>query len=131
MGEPPPHLSPAKRAAEPRAAFTTFVTATDALISTPLAGQERCVERRSGAVGLPAAPSEACSCWVRKPEMIDMPNGTFRATAYTLLASSVEIIQRLAVWQIWASVASGSMNSGRLNSRPVASCLGGQSTGPN
>lgn len=49
----------------PQIAFMTLVGNVPKLISTPVAGQDRCVEVASGAVGLPRRDKAACWALVR------------------------------------------------------------------
>ena len=67
---PPPHLRPFITAMRPQVALSTRVGRNPRETSTPVAGQVRCVERLSGAVGLPSLASSSCSCWVRYPDRI-------------------------------------------------------------
>jgi len=70
LGEPPPHRRPLDSTIWPQKSFCSAEGNAPIEISSPVAGQVRCVERSSLVAGRPARANSDCSSAVRYPEMI-------------------------------------------------------------
>ena len=70
VGPPPPHRRPWRSTMLPHVTFIKPEALRPREMSTPVAGQLRCVLTASGAVGRPRRVSWRCSARERQPEMI-------------------------------------------------------------
>jgi len=68
--DPPPHLSPTSTTLRPQIALRALEGRAPIETSIPVAGQVRCVDVASEAVGLPRFRRSSCSLSFRKPEMM-------------------------------------------------------------
>ena len=98
IGPPPPTRRPSFVAKSIHDARTSFGLQASIRMSAPVAGHVRCVERSSGAAGLPESSNALCSAAERKPEIIEtgirVLNHITWAARIILSARSCEISHR-------------------------------------